>query len=256
MTPFRLEKWYLDVSDTSLTAFIGYAAVLRYRNIQIPYTGYTFFDGDNLKKRNSFRRHAIPEISDDTITWKTSLVSGAWKRADSPIRRILLEEEDRVIDWECLLPKADTTISVDGHTLSGLGYAEKITLSFMPWTLPIKELHWGRFLSREFAVVWIKWIGQHPKDLVFFNGKEIQSPRITRSEVAFENFSLLLTEAATLREGNVGSTVFRNFPAIAKLFPSSILKLEENKWLANGKLFAGNSLVATGHAIHEVVIWK
>ena len=256
MTPFRLEKWYLDVSDASPAAFIGYAAILRYRNIRIPYTGYTFFDDRSLKNRNSFRRHTIPEISNDTITLQTPLVSGEWKRIDPPIQQILLKEDDRVIDWECLMPKASTTVSVNGSTISGLGYAEKITLTFMPWKLPIKELHWGRFLSIDIAVIWIKWIGQHPKDVVFFNGREMQNPRIAKSEIAFETFSLVLTEAATLREGKVGSTVFKNVPATARLFPSSILSLDENKWLSDGKLFAGNSLVATGHAVHEVVIWK
>jgi hypothetical protein len=256
MTPFLLEKWYLDVSDSSPAAFIGYAAVLRYREIQIPYTGYSFFNGHNTVKRNSFRRHPIPEISDAGINWQTRLASGTWERVDPAVSRTLLEEDDRVIDWQCLIPKARTTVSVDGRAVSGLGYAEKITLTFMPWKLPIRELHWGRFLSNEFSVIWIRWIGQHPKDLVFLNGKEMENPRITKTELVFEDFTLLLTSIATLREGNVGSTVFKNFPAISRLFPSSILKLEENKWLSNGKLMAGNSLVATGHAIHEVVIWK
>ena len=99
-------------------------------------------------------------------------------------------------------------------------------------------------------------MGENPKDLVFLNGKEVGNPKIEKSRLVFDGFSLLLTDGITLREGNVGSTIFKNVPAISKLFPSSILMLEENKWLSNGNLVAGNSLVAIGHAIHEVVVWK
>ncbi|HEY9047798.1 MAG TPA: hypothetical protein VIN08_17950 [Ohtaekwangia sp.] len=259
MSGFHLEKWYLDASDDFHQAFIGYAATLKWKWITLHYSGYTFLDKDGkLRKRNSFSKKVFPLQQDNLIHWKAFDCSGTWRRSDSAVEETLLDAGNgKSIQWQCTFPKAGTTVSIgDSHIANGWGYAEKINLTITPWKLPIDELHWGRFLSEDHTVIWIRWIGPVPKTLVYYNGRRITEAIIEHDEINFNQYILRLSHSSKMRTGTITDTVFSRFPALAKLFPKSILQLQENKWLSSGTLHHNNRVMATGKAIHEIVQWK
>ncbi|HEY9007567.1 hypothetical protein [Ohtaekwangia sp.] len=259
MSNFRLVKWYLDASDNEHQAFIGYAATLAWKWIKLHYSGYTFLDSHGkLRKRNRFSTKAFPDTDSNTIRWKAFDCAGTWQSSDPPIEEALLDNGDgKAIRWQCILPQGDATVRIGkGGIYSGRGYAEKIELTIAPWKLPIDELHWGRFLAEGHTIIWIRWIGAAPKALVYYNGQSIAAPGIAQDKIVFDRYILQLSDAHTLRKGTVTTTVFARFPALAKLFPKSILQLQENKWLSAGTLYRGKHVMATGQAIHEIVQWK
>ncbi len=132
---------------------------------------------------------------------------------------------------------------------------ECLTLSIPPWELPLEELHWGRFLNNEDYVVWIDWRGPYHKRLVLWNGEEQTAQSLTESTIAMAGVELNLDRRITLRQGRLGQTVFSALAPLRKILPSTMLSVQEEKWLSRGELTSG-SRTNSGWAIHEVVKWK
>jgi len=248
----------MDATDDAGRAFIGYSAKLSWNNISLFYNGFTFRSITQLVvKRNSFSAQRFPEISGDEAAWRFQHVSAKWKRTSEPIHEVLLELPEGDITWFCSLPKASAVVQHAQEWLekNAMGYVEKITISIPPWKIPIRELYWGRFLSPDHAIIWIRWIGPVPKTLTWHNGVRFPEADITAEEVTFDDFILSINNKKELRNGDLLSTVFSKFPVIAKLFPKSIMQLRENKWVSDGLLMHGNKRIAEGKIIHEHVIW-
>ena len=153
---------------------------------------------------------------------------------------------------------AQVDLLLQGKTrMTGLGYAECLTLSVLPWKLPLEELHWGRFLSEQDALVWIDWRGPQPWRTLIHNSEEHEIQSLTESEILFapSGTSLELDRGLVLRSGQLGQTVFAGVSHLAKLLPHNMLSVEECKWRSRGVLQTGNSS-ASGWAIHEIVKWK
>jgi len=259
MNEFRLEKWYMDASSEKGQAFIAYAASLQWNLVNLNYSGYTFLPGHSEKilKRSTFSPKQLLQITADRIEWKCFQAKAIWQRGDASIEETLFSSDDGEITWSCIFPTSNANIEIGSHKIeNSLGYAEKITLSIPPWKIPIHELHWGRYLSEEHTVIWIQWIGPVPRTLIYFNGDKITDAKISTTQIIFRDYTLELKQNNTLRKGTVLSTVFGKFPSLAKLFPSSIVALEENKWLSDGTLIKTGRVVSSGKAIHELVIWK
>jgi hypothetical protein len=145
-------------------------------------------------------------------------------------------------------------VKVDGTVLQGMGYAERIDMTLVPWRLPIKELLWGRYVSRNYAIVWIQWNGPQPRCLLFFNGKLEQNATLTTSDVSFGSYSIKLP-GLLIRKGTIDETLFVGAKKLAALFPKSILALEEEKWYGMATLKKGNIAIDEGNVIHEIVRW-
>lgn len=257
MAGFRLEKWYLDLTDENGNAFIGYAARLKWKLIKLSYSGFTFLDSKRkVKQKNSFTVSAFPVKADGQVVWETKICSGTWKSASDALSETLLSTADGEIKWHCHFPKSTGTVQVDGAAISGSGYVEFIELTILPWKLPIHQLHWGRFIAETDVIVWIRWIGPVPKTIIFHNGERITNAEIQQQRLTFGNFMLELKDSIPMRKGSLMKTVFSRFPSVAKLFPKTILQLQENKWCSGGELFRSNKKVASGKAIHEVVEWR
>lgn len=256
MGDFHLEKWYLDVADTRGQAFIGYAATLKWKWINLSYTGFTFLSEDHkIRKRNSFSGAILPKLNSGIIEWQSKDCRGTWQANAEAVEELLLNDNHHQIRWNCLQPSAYAHVTTGTDAIEGLGYAERIELNFPPWQMPINELHWGRFLSPGHSITWIKWIGPLPKNLVYHNGERTDHAVISKEEISFNGLTLALSGAVVMRSGSLASTVFKKFPSLAKLFPKSILQLQENKWLSRGDLYRGGKCISTGKAIHEVVQW-
>lgn len=250
----------MDAADNTGNALVGYAAKLQWKGINLYYNGFTFLNSDvatEVLKRNTFRQQSLPETKDNIVTWSCMQAKGSWQLIDNTITEKLYESEDGELNWTCLFPKASADIQIGEKTLEkSLGYVEKIHITIPPWKLPIAQLHWGRFLSQDHTLIWIRWIGPVPKTIVYLNGQKITDASITETGVTFQNYRLELTGSRTLRKGTLLSTVFSNFPSLLKLFPKSVLSLRENKWLSEGLLKQNGSDVSTGKVIHEFVVWE
>jgi hypothetical protein len=257
MSEFRLEKWYCDVTDDSNRGFIGYGARLQWKSIQINYLGYTFLNAKGeINNKNVFVKTSVPEISDENMIWNSSAFQLSMKRIDFGIGEILLKDGTKEILWHCFFPKSIAQIRIGSESFNGFGYAERINLSYLPWNLPIQQLIWGRFLSDDFTLIWIKWIGPIPKSIVYFNGVKIPEVTINEFQISFMDYILMLLNPLELRAGTLLSNVFSKVPWIAGMFPTSIMQLTERKWLSHGLLRKNGLEISTGNSVHELVIWK
>jgi len=256
---FLLTKWYLDCVAESGDAAILYVADLRWDALTVHYGSLLTVLGGMIGFTSSLRGGAAPEVQDRKI--EVSLphldVEGTWHALRSPIQRTVFESEHGSVEWRCLQPMSQAELLFRGTArLTGRGYAECLTLSILPWKLPMNELHWGRFLSEQDALVWIDWRGPHRQRVVFHNGGECQVKSVTESEIVFANSDtrLELDRGLVLRQGRLGDTVFSGISRLARLLPRSMLSVNECKWRSRGVMHSSGG-ESSGYAIHEVVKW-
>lgn len=257
---FLLTKWYLDCVAENGDAVILYAADLRWNSVSFRYGSLLTVLNGNINFASALRGVAAPALQGDILTVHQSglNIAGTWAALRPPIRRTVFQNIQGAVDWHCVQPMSDVDLRVCGRTrINGLGYAECLTLSIPPWHLPLHQLHWGRYLSREDAVVWIDWQGAERLQLIVHNGQEQQARTITESEVVFAEGGgvLELDRGLVLRQGHLGNTVFRGISRLAKVLPRTILTVDECKWRSRG-IFRTGSGQSSGWAIHEVVKWK
>ena len=257
---FLLTKWYMDCVAENGDAAVVYVADLRWNKLSIHYESLlTIVDG-RLHCVSSPRKGHLPQLDRDSITLtQPGLgIAGTWRALRTPVRRAVFEGKEGSIDWHCHQPMAQADLSLQGKTrITGLGYAECITLSVVPWKLPLEELHWGRFLSEQHALVWIDWRGPQPWQTLIHNGRELEIQSLTESEILFAptGNSLDLDRGLVLRSGQLGHTVFAGISRLAGLLPRNMLAVDECKWRSRGVLQAASGN-ASGWAIHEIVKWK
>ena len=257
---FLLTKWYMDCVAENGDAAVVYVADLRWNKLSIHYESLlTIIDG-RVHCVSSLRKEHSPQLDRNaiTLTLPGLGIAGTWRALRAPVRRTVFEGKEGCIDWHCHQPMAQVDVLLQDKTrITGLGYAECITLSVVPWKLPLEELHWGRFLSEQHALVWIDWRGPQPWRSLIHNGDEHEIQSLTESEILFvpTGNSLDLDRGLVLRSGQLGHTIFTRISRLAKLLPHNMLAVEECKWRSRGRLQAA-SANASGWAIHEVVKWK
>ena len=256
---FLLTKWYLDCVAESGDAVILYVADLCWNALTVHYGNLLTVLGGRVVSTSSLRAGTMPEVQDGMIVVNLPQldVEGTWQVLRSPIQRTIFESEDGSVDWHCLQPMSRVDLLLRSTTrLTGRGYAECLTLSVLPWKLPMHELHWGRFLTDQDAVVWIDWRGPQQRRIVFHNGEERQVNSITESEIVFADSDarLELDRGLVLRKGRLGDTVFPGVSRLAELLPRSMLSVNECKWRSRG-LMHSSGAESSGYAIHEVVKW-
>lgn len=258
---FSLSKWYMDCIDTDGNVFVGYSAFLKWKKIKLNYSSILHYDDlCEPTKHSTLRKLPSPWLKNNCLTWNPSKlqVRGNWHRIDEPLQRTLLKTNVGAIRWECIQPKANANISIDGRKiLTGFGYAEKLVTSIKPWELPFNELRWGRFLSEKDTIIWVDWKGDTNFILLFHNGKSIKDAIVSDECVNINQKEFLLTFSSkmVLRKGPLISTAFSNFPSLIGIFPNKILNTYECKWRSRGILKKENKKVSEGWVIHEVIQW-
>jgi hypothetical protein len=257
---FELSKWYLDCVSPDGDAFIGYAATLRYRALQLHYSSSLRYQPPQATQvTTSLKKYSIPsEDAAGLLHWASQhlKIDGTWEATALPIEQKLLESDGGNILWQCLLPRARCRVNLGGQKcLEGLGYAEHLSLTIPPWELPITELRWGRYLSENDALVWIDWRGPIPLSRIFHNGVPITDVRVDDHALHLGSNGSILSfeERRVLREGPLIKTALASIPGIKKLFPRQSLQTYECKWLSRGILKAQGRQTSTGWAIHDVV---
>lgn len=253
---FSLVKWYLDcVTEQGDTAIL-YCADLRWSRIRANYSSGLFaLDGAVATQSSAARCELTGGEQQLEINLPGLGISGRWESRATPVRASIYREASGAVDWHCLQPASAVTLRVGDRELTGLGYAECLTLTLPPWQLPLRELRWGRFVSPDDSVAWIDWRGPHSTRLAVHNGRTTDALTISDSEITVDNATLHLADSLTLRAGALGATVFPGAGLLGKLLPSSLRNIDERKWRSRATLSTPDH-ESNGWAIHEVVLWN
>jgi hypothetical protein len=260
MAEFELSKWYADCTSENGDALILYSADLSWRGPAIHYTSLLTHRKDNPShNRFSLRRMPAPEVRGNGIEWQSRMwkAEGHWDASVGEMREILFNSPTGSLEWHCVAPRAAARLNINGEEIRGWGYVEHLRLSVAPWRLPIQQLRWGRFINATDVLVWIDWRGPYSRQAVYYNGTAVSAREISDSKVALAEGDIVLEleKEATLRKGQLGATVLSVLPNLDRIFPASILKVREQKWLSRGMLRQPGRPDSAGMAIHEVVEW-
>jgi hypothetical protein len=260
---FRLAKWYLDLVAEDGTALITYAASLRWGAIRLQYASTILSrTGTAPIERSQFTRVQLPDDTDDVL--HVSLpglgLTGEWCRTAAPIQATLLADASGVVQWDCLLPSGRVAVELNGESLTGAGYAERLTLTCPPWSLPFRRLRWGRYVGATRSLVWIDWDHDAARRWVWVDG-QLQPGAVPAMDAvtclrdAGGGVSLRLTPERVLCERRALQVIAHRWPAFGVLPLGPLRDLHETKRLARGSLHGGEGLLETGWVIHEEVAW-
>lgn len=253
---FSLVKWYLDCVTEAGDAAILYCADLQWRGAHLAYSSVLSVFGQSVESHSSMSRCRLSSTRDQILVELPRLgVSGKWEADAAPVQRTLYESAAGAVEWNCLQPGSLVNLRIGERKLTGLGYAECLTMTLPPWQLPMRQLRWGRFVSLQDSLAWVDWQGEHVTSFAVHNGRVCETLSISDSEIAIRDVTLRMDKSFSLRAGKLGSTVLPGAPALGKLLPRSLLNIEEQKWRSRGILNASDR-ASHGWVIHEVVNWK
>jgi hypothetical protein len=166
---FSMTKWYLDVVTNEGGVAIAYWAEVRWQHLRQPLCGLLLRPAGGTAKpwRFSGRRVAPPVLEDGRLRWSAPPLglSVELERLEPGFPHRLLHSPAGVVDWSCELPRAAVRLRARDIVLEGIGYAERLELSLLPWRIPAEEIRWGRFLAEGTSVTWIEWRGECPQRL-------------------------------------------------------------------------------------------
>jgi len=256
---FSLEKYYVDFVTSEGHYFIGYSAQMNWLGVEINYRATIHHPSiHGVKSGPSLSSRDAPVLGDSNLTWSAPKLgfSGDWRQLSSAGSHVLHQEDDGLVEWNCLQPSARVRLTTaSGTTYEGLGYVEFLNMTIPPWHLGLRTLLWGRFVSEHHSVVWIEWLGENPLALLICNGQRVVNPRISDENVKCEDFELTLERADTIRAGSIGETLISKIPSILRTAPVEFLGGREEKYVSRGKLTYGDGSSHTGWVIHERVSW-
>lgn len=256
---FALSKWYLDLVTPDGRALVAYWGEIAWRRAKLRLE--SVLDGPPgcpAEARARVTREAGPrEGEDGCIAWSSPGLGleARWQPLAEPISRRLFAGPRGSLDWDCRAPLARVTATLGrGAALSGLGYAERLTLTLAPWELPIEALRWGRFCAASRSVVWIQWSGPSPFTLVFADGVEIPGAVVRDDGVEMTSAGRLSLEGRReLRAGRPVAGLVARLPGLRAAVPRRLHGIEEIKWVSCGTLSGAGKSAVEGWAIHEVV---
>ena len=254
MAAFHLSKWYLDcVTDPGDTSIV-YTGTVHWGPSRLHYSSLLESASQSISTRHSLRRQTQPIIDHSSLRWQSKAlkIDGEWQAGSREIRCTIFSCDTGSIEWHCLMPRALVRI----RDRSGLGYAEHITMTVAPWKLPIRTLRWGRFESPSDWIVWIDWLGEFTRRLVYWNGQVAEVELLEDSEIEFRDGArLTMDRSLVLREGPLGKTVLSNLPGVRDTFPARLLRVSECKWRSRARLLRPGASPVEAWAIHERVDW-
>lgn len=235
---WSIRKWYLDCVADDGTAWIGYWGDLRWGALRVAFAS----SGDWF----AVRREPEPQLRDGRLSWSagetraelTARIPGTFRELHAGVR------------WHCVMPMADAVVELPGRTLRGRGYAEVLEMAVPPWRLPIRELRWGRATCAETSLVWIRWTGAAPLQLVVRNGVVETPEHIGDEELRLgDGTRVAFSDRAVIRADHLGVTL-----RPLKLFlPRMLSGAVEQKWRSRGTVFDGERPIDEGWVIHELL---
>ena len=257
---FRLSKWYMDLVTDDGTALIAYSLSIEWATIRVRAASVLVAE-PNAKPREStsWSRVAPPTLRDGVLRFAHDGlgVEGEWHRTSPPFESTLIEDETGRVAWECHVPRARAAVSLRGRTFVGSGYAECLTMTRLPWTLPLRHLRWGRFTGQGHSAVWIAWRGGSQHDWVWLDG----APQLAATADDFgvtvldARRELRLSPVRDICDRRALRALFAHAPLLADAVAGPLRNLRDTKRLARGALLCDGATQDEGWTIHEVVAW-
>ena len=102
-------------------------------------------------------------------------VNGVWESLADPIQACIFNSVDGCLNWNCFQPASKVCLTINNKIVKGRGYAEQLILTALPWKIPMNELRWGRFGSKENNMVWIELREEDKQQWVWLNGEKIEN---------------------------------------------------------------------------------
>lgn len=252
---FHLRKWYLDAVSPEGRLAIAYAAWLRMGPFRWTYSAVLLrderFPSNAPETRAKFAEASEPEVSAHEVRWnsRSLAISGTWHAIQQGPRLTLHPG----VVWNVLMPSASVRIETRGESWEGRGYVECIEMHLPPWRLPIDELRWGRWIGEQSSLVWIEWKGSQTRRWMLRDAAPVHAFSLDDFAIRTSSDDLVLAPIATLREGQLGTSVLAAAPCLRRLSPARMLQAHETKWLSQGILRNQSAALDRGWAIHEVV---
>ena len=257
---FLLTKWYLDLVTDQGAALIVYASTLEWAALRVRYASTLVVSATgDCAERSVWSGVSMPTIDGSTVRFEHQGLrfSGQWKRDVEPLRTTMLDGPDGRLDWWCLTPNGSASVSFGDQHMTGRGYAECITMSCAPWTLPLRQLRWGRYTSQSHSVVWIDWRGGPPRRWFWFDGVEQNDAVLEADRVSglCNSFAIRMEPVGVLRDRRALQALSAELPALETLPIGRLKDLHEVKRLARGELWHDGAQVDEGWIIDELVTW-
>jgi hypothetical protein len=254
-----LDKWYFDCVSPEGDVLIGYAARLKWGPLTLNYGARIIRPNDGpLSQKQSLAFGCVTEAP-GTIAWRNDRLSieGSWTGGDAISATTVVEESSGKIEWQCLSANAAVEVRVDGRTITGTGYAEKLTMTIPPWRLPFTELRWGRYISddRSEYVVWIDVSGKTRRNWIWVSSGEPAAGTVDDRGVRTDSAELTFEVSRPLREENVASTLFGRAAFLRRLLPRGLRDIQEAKQVSSCVLRRQGS-ESKGLSVNEVVRWR
>lgn len=260
---FQLEKWYLDFVNENGNAMIFYAAKLKWKKWEVPYTSWLSYKKEiGVTCKSRFRKVKLPKKKNDIISWNDHKfnVSGSWKALSSPLNAKLFQSNEGELNWNCFQPRAKVCVKINGKEINGFGYIEQLTLNLFPWKLPMNELRWGRYTSNENYIVWIELKkGIEKQQWLWFNGVKQENSTISDHLIYIpkEDIRLILDKKVVLEKEKkilkIVKVLLSYLPGFNNPISNNFLNADEFKWLSQTTLSKNGNIVDQGWAIHEFV---
>ena len=254
MAAFELSKWYLDCVTSSGDASIVYTGMVNWGPIRLHYSSLLESTAECVRARHSLQRQTEPNIDRGLLRWQSEAlkIDGEWRADAVEVRETIFASDAGTIEWHCLMPRAQARI----HSRLGLGYAEHLNITIAPWKLPIRTLKWGRFATPSDWIVWIDWMGDFTRRIVYRNGQIVPTSLLEDCQIEFlDGARLILDRSLVLREGPLGATALSVIPGIRETFPARLLRVNERKWRSRARFERPGISTVEGWAIHERVEW-
>lgn len=263
---FTLAKWYLDVVAEDGTLAVAYSARLSFAGVQVTYgstlvsvagspaqENSTFGGADDLRlEQNGVEAGAV-------LTWHhpALAVRGSWRRLAPAIDRRLLRSSDGDISWRCEMPRACVEFDAGGRRITGIGYAEHLTLALAPWRLPFNHLRWGRFASKTGSVIWIVWEGVDRRQFVWHDG--VFEPEAVIDAHAIHclagGATLHLDEPRDVCDRPAFAQLAGRLPEALRRAAGPVATMVEHKMVAPSHLVAPGGRLDSGWSVFEEVRW-
>jgi hypothetical protein len=253
----RIEKWYLDCVTPSGTGMIGYAARLDIGPLALRVAETMHWrTGEPAGPSHSALGGALPVVNAAGVEWSSPRLNatGRWSSVVPALPvNVLHEDPAGRIEWTCFCPAARSAVSLAAQHYAGWGYAERLVVTRPLSRLPLRELHWGRFIAGTQSCIWLRWLGPEVRNWCFHNGRPVSATATAPHDLAWEGHRLQLAEGPALRSGLAGKHVLPDARWLRRLLPASIRHLDETKWCSAGILTDAGGRQHQGWAIHEIV---
>lgn len=252
---FNLKKHYFDGIDSQGNAVILYFAELKLFGFKIPYSSYILSLNDLIEEKSILSSSEIGENNSFFKNYKLK-IHGRWDAKENSIHEILFKQNKSKLKWNCVIPKAEFILEINGKEFSGLGYSEILEMNFVPWKLPISTLKWGRFLSENHSIIWIEWIGKQQLKKVYWNGNLIENTEISDSGIKFHDkkVELIFQNPVSLKDEKL-LKIADKYPFLKLFFSSKFLQSREMKFKSKSILISEENQ-EIGHSLYETVLWE